>query len=178
MNLNKSIISNENVVYLITTYHATKQLDFRSKILKLLCDFKYPLLHEFFFSAYKKERYLDLKIYAMRGLSNYIDEKETNQLLKKFNQTLVKRQQTTPYNYQEYELLRGKNALPFLAEKYNYSCFAETLEQVNRQYNDMPDAFKGHYTIDENGEIIMLKSPRESKRIIEEFWEAERRKLR
>lgn len=38
MNLNKSIISNENVVYLITTYHATKQLDFRSKILKLLYD--------------------------------------------------------------------------------------------------------------------------------------------
>lgn len=70
-------------------------------------------MKEFFANAYKKERHLDMKIYALRGLSNFMEEKKIAKLLDKFNQTLAKRQDTTPYNYQEYELLRGKNALPF-----------------------------------------------------------------
>ncbi|MDR6370112.1 hypothetical protein J2795_001345 [Chryseobacterium bernardetii] len=177
-NLDKSTISNDNVEHLITIYNSAKQLDIRNKVLKLLYDFTYPLLKDFFMNAYKKERYLDMKIYALRGLSNFIEEKEITQLLKKFNQSLAKRQQTTPYNFQEYELLKGGNALPYLAEKFGYPCFKETLEQVNRQYDAMPDAFKGHYRIDENGDIKMLKSPGESKAMMDRFWEEERSKLK
>ncbi|MGR3857555.1 hypothetical protein [Chryseobacterium indologenes] len=177
-NLDKNIISNDNVEHLMTIYNSAKQLDIRNKILKLLYDFTYPLLKDFFLNAYKKERYLDMKIYALRGLSNFIKEKEITQLLKKFNQSLAKRQQTTPYNFQEYELLKGGNALPYLVEKYGYPCFKETLEQVNRQYEAMPDAFKGHYTIDDNGDIKMLKNAGESKAIMDRFWEEERSKLK
>lgn len=177
-NMDKNIISNDNVEHLITIYGSAKQLDIRNKILKLLYDFNYPLLKDFFMNAYKKERYLDMKIYALRGLSNFIEEKEIAQLLKKFNQSLAKRQQTTPYNFQEYELLKGGNALPHLVEKFGYPCFSETLEQVNRQYDAMPDAFKGHYRIDENGDIKMQKSPGESKAIMDRFWEEERSKLK
>ncbi|MCC3215185.1 hypothetical protein LIV57_07845 [Chryseobacterium sp. X308] len=79
-NLNKSIISNDNIEHLITIYNSAKQLDIRNKILKLLYDFTYPLLKDFFLNAYKKERYLDMKIYALRGLSNFIEEKEIAQL--------------------------------------------------------------------------------------------------
>ncbi|WP_343641669.1 hypothetical protein [Chryseobacterium sp.] len=177
-NLDKSIINNDNVEHLITIYNSAKQLDIRNKILKLLYDFNYPLLRDFFLNAYKKERYLDMKIYALRGLSHCIEEKEIAQLLKKFNLSLAKRQQTTPYNFQEYELLKGGNALPYLVEKYGYPCFTETLEQVNIQYDAMPDAFKGHYRIDDNGDIKMLKSPGESKAIMDRFWEEERSKLK
>jgi hypothetical protein len=35
----------------------------------------------------------------------------------------------------------------------------------------MPDAFKGHFTTDENGEIVLLKKPDETKRVIEIFFQ-------
>ena len=174
--LEKNVISIENLEYLTKIYNATKQLDIRNKILKLLYDFDFATLKEFFSNAYKKERYLDMKIYALRGLANFIEEKEITKLLVKFNQTLAKRQETTPYNYQEYELLKGKNALPYLVKKFGYKCFNETLEQVNRQYNAMPEAFKGHFTTDENGETVMLRKPEEIKTIMDKFWEEDRKK--
>lgn len=169
--LDKNVISVENSQYLTNIYYSTKQLDIRNKILKLLYDLDFPTLKEFFSNAYKKERYLDMKIYALRGLSNFVKEKEIAKLLDKFNQTLAKRQETTPYNYQEYELLRGKDALPFLVKKFGYNCFKECLDQVERQYDAMPEAFKGHFTTNENGEIVILRKPEESKIMIEKFWE-------
>lgn len=161
--LDKNVISIENLECLTKIYNLTKQLDIRAKILKLLYDFDFATLKEFFSNAYKKERYLDMKIYALRGLANFVEEKEITKLLVKFNQTLAKRQETTPYNYQEYELLKGKNALPYLVKKFGYKCFNETLEQVNRQYDAMPEAFKGHFTTDENGETVMLKNQKKLK---------------
>lgn len=168
--LDKKVIDKDNFVHLTKIYSGTKQLDIRNKILRLLYYFEFPELENFFNNAYKKERYLDMKIYALRGLSKFISEKEIEKLLQKFNQTLSKRQQSTPYNYQEYELLRGQNSLPYLVEKYNYNCFKETLHQVNEQYNAMPEAFKGHFTIDKNGEFISLRTPEESSLMIKDFF--------
>lgn len=170
LSLDKNSIDKDNFVHLARIYSATKQLDLRNKVLRLLYDFDFPQLKDFFDSAYKKERYLDMKIYALRGLSQFISEKDIEILLYKFNLTLLKRQETTPYNYQEYELLRGQNALPYLVEKYNYNCFKETLNQVNDQYNTMPEAFKGHFTIDENGEFVSLRTPDESSTMIKDFF--------
>ncbi|RXM53830.1 hypothetical protein BOQ64_02440 [Chryseobacterium sp. CH25] len=65
--------------------------------------------------------------------------------------------------------MRGKNALPFLVEKYNYPSFRELLAQVNEQYERMPDAFKGHITTDESGEIVILRAPGESSKMIRDF---------
>jgi len=168
--LDKNTIDKDNFLHLTRIYSATKQLDIRNKILRLLYDFEFPELKEFFNTAYKKERYLDMKIYALRGLSIFLEEKEIEKLLQKFNQTLSKRQETTPYNYQEYELLRGQNSLPYLAKKYNYNCYNATLDQVNTQYNVMPDAFKGHFTIDENGEFVSLRDSEESSKMIKDFF--------
>ncbi|WP_228520366.1 MULTISPECIES: hypothetical protein [unclassified Flavobacterium] len=170
--LDKNIIDKDNFVHLARIYSTTKQLDIRNKVLRLLYDFDFPQLKDFFDSAYKKERYLDMKIYALRGLSQFISEKDIEKLLHKFNLTLLKRQETTPYNYQEYELLKGQNSLTYLVEKYNYNCFKETLNQVNKQYNGMPDAFKGHFTIDEKGQVVSLRSPEESSKMIKDFFKA------
>lgn len=168
--LNKSLIDRNNMIHLTKIYTNTKQIELRDQILKLIYDFDFPELSEFFNLAFKKERYLDMKLYALRGLSQFISEQEVEKLLQKFNLTLAKRQKSTPYNYQEYELLRGKHALPFLVEKYGYGCFIETLNQVNNQYNQMPDAFKGHFTTDKNGEIVNLRSSRKSKKIMTNFF--------
>lgn len=172
--LDKKIINENNVIHLIRIYTNTKHIELRNRILKLLYDFDFPELNEFFNLAYKKERYLDMKLYALRGLSQFTTEKEIGKILQKFNLTLAKRQKSTPYNYQEYELLRGKNALPFLVEKYGYRCFNETLEQVNNQYDQMPEAFKGHFTTDKDGEIVNLRSAEKSKKMMSDFFSKSR----
>ncbi len=168
--LNKKTINESNIVHLIRIYKKTKHIELRNRILKLLYDIDFPELNDFFNLAYKKERYLDMKLYALRGISLFATEKEIEKILKKFNITLEKRQKSTPYNYQEYELLRGKHALPFLVEKYGYPCFIGTLNQVNNQYDQMPNAFKGHFTTDENGEIINLRTSDESRQMMSEFF--------
>ncbi|CAH0249921.1 hypothetical protein [Chryseobacterium sp. Bi04] len=91
------------------------------------------------------------------GMAQFSEDKEIEKLITKFKMTLMKREKTAPYNYQEYELLKGKNALPFLAERYHYTCFNELLKQVNEQNERMPNEFKGHFTTDEE-EIITIRT--------------------
>ena len=79
--LDKKAISIDNLDYLTNIYNSTKQLDIRNKILKMLYDFDFVILKEFFSNAYKKERYLDMKIYALRGLSNFVRENYIAKLL-------------------------------------------------------------------------------------------------
>lgn len=173
--LDKKNIDQTNFSNLIRIYTSTKELSIRNQILKLLYDFDFSALKDFFNLAYKKERYLDMKINALRGLAKFVSEQEIEKLLQKFNVTLKKRQENTPYNYQEYELLRGKHALPYLVKKYNYSCLKETLDQVNKQYEVMPEAFKGIFTTDENGEIVSLKKPEEASKSISDFFESNKK---
>jgi hypothetical protein len=172
----KDIESNIEINAIINIYSMTKDLFIRNICLKLLYNKNNVLLKAFFEMAYKKERYLDMKINAMRGLIHYIAEDEIGKLLIKFNETLRKRKETTPYNYQEYELLLGKNSLPYLYEKYSYKCLKETLEIVQTQYNEMPEAFKGHFTVDENGNTIALRSPEETNKMITDFFKKEDKK--
>ncbi|UHO40805.1 hypothetical protein H5J24_12305 [Chryseobacterium capnotolerans] len=61
--------------------------------------------------------------------------------------------------------------MPFLIEKYNYVLFKVLLAQVNEQYEKMPDAFKGHITTDEFGEIVLLRTPGESSKMIRAFFD-------
>lgn len=169
--LNSKNITAENSNHLVRIYTTTKEISYRNKILKLLYDYQYSELQSFFEMACKKERYLDMKVYALRGWAQFAEEKEIGKLVDKMKTSLEKTGKTTPYNYQEYELLRGKNALPFLVEKYNYPSFIELLAQVNEQYERMPDAFKGHITTDESGEIVHLRTPGESSKMIRDFFD-------
>jgi hypothetical protein len=165
------IVENNEIEAIINIYSKAKDLYIRNTCLKLLYNKENDILKGFFETAYKKERYLDMKINALRGLAHYITENEIKKLLIKFNETLKKRKETTPYNYQEYELLLGKNALPYLYKKYSYECIKETMEITQNQYNEMPDAFKGHFAVDEDGNSVILRSPEETNRMITEFFE-------
>lgn len=169
--LNAKDITSKDLEHLIRIYTTTKEISYRNRILKLLYDHNDPELYSFFEKAYKKERYHDMKVYALRGLAQFAEEKELVKLIDKLKISLAKTEKTTPYNYQEYELLRGKNALPFLIEKYNYVSFKVLLAQVNEQYEKMPDAFKGHITTDEFGEIVLLRTPGESSKMIRAFFD-------
>lgn len=166
-------IDEKGAGYLVALYTSSKQLDVRKQILRLLYDFDFQSLDDFFALAYRKERYLDMKVYALRGLALRSEEKQLQRLLEGFRHTLVKRQQATPYNYQEYELLRGRNALPYLVERYGYACLRDTLNQVNQQYEAMPAAFKGHFTVDEDGKLVTLRDPATSSALIRQFFDGQ-----
>ena len=53
---------------------------------------------EFFLAVFKKERYLDMRLTAIRGYAVFATEKEIEPLMKKMTELLRKRPQTTPYN--------------------------------------------------------------------------------
>ncbi|GHS86750.1 hypothetical protein FACS189487_01600 [Campylobacterota bacterium] len=164
------IVNDNEIEAIINIYSKTKDLYIRNTCIKLLNNKENSMLKSFFETAYKKERYLDMKINALRGLAHHISENEIKTLLIKFSETLKKRKETTPYNYQEYELLLGKNALPYLYKRYSYKCIKETLQIVQTQYNEMPEAFKGHFTIDEDGNTIILRSAEETSKMISDFF--------
>jgi len=175
--LKEKDITKEDYAHIERIYKNTKHAEIRNKCLKLLFNKSFPGLKDFFTLAYKKERYLDMKILAVRGLSQFLTETEVDDLMVKFINTLIKRPEKTPYNYQEYELLKGKHALPYLINKYQYSSFKKALEITNNNYNKMPDAFKGHFTTDVDGEIILLRSSDEAGKMMDKFFQEQRKKL-
>jgi hypothetical protein len=173
-NMTSNDVDEEIALIIIEIYKNAKETNTKNTCLKLLFDKEYVFLKDFFTLAYSKSRYLDMKLNALRGLAHFESEKKIESLLIKFDDSLRKRPQSTPYNYQEYELLRGKHALPYLIKKYGYRCFKETLEIVEKQYNEMPDAFKGHYTTDELGNIIQLRNPEETSKMMQDFFDKQR----
>lgn len=74
-----------------------------------------------------------------------------------------------------YEFLRSAFGLPLLIKKYGYPCFEKALQQVEKQYQDMPEAFRRHFTFDENGKAVQLRSPSETKQMIERFFASQNR---
>lgn len=147
----------------IDTYQQIKDLAKRYAILKELA-IHHPerASKEFFLAAFKKERYLDMKLTAIRGYATFATEKEIEPLMKKMMELLQKRAQTTPYNYQEYEILRSAFLMPYLLDKYGYACFKEFNKQLNLQYDAMPDVFKGIITCDKDGNVVCRLSGEES----------------
>lgn len=141
-------------------YFNLKDVPKRNEILKELV-FSCPQnAKDFFLRAFKKERYLDMKLIAVRGYAFYAAE-EVNPLMAKMLELLKKRPKHTPYDYQEYEIMRSKFLIPYLLEKYHYNCFQEFSEQLERQYNEMPDVFKNIFSCDEFGNSYTIRDPLE-----------------
>ena len=154
---------------LMEEYFQTKDLYARNQILKqLICDLPNDG-KEFFLKAFKKERYLDMKLSAVRGYSAYADEKEVELLMSKMLELLKKRPKKTPYDYQEYENMRSIFLMPYLLKHYDYECFYLFNKQLEKQYNDMPDCFKNIFTLDENGNMYSIRDPEEVTKSWEDF---------
>ncbi|GIP51082.1 hypothetical protein [Paenibacillus vini] len=169
-NIDYEFLTTEEAKWIEQLYLKLKNIALRNKILYDLIHCKELELAPFFRNAYKKERYLDMRLLAIRGLAHYASEEEINKIVDHFLKILIKRPETTPYNYQEYEFLRSAFGLPFLIKTYGYPCFEKALQQVEKQYEDMPEAFKGHFTFDEDGKAVQLRSPHETKVMMERFF--------
>ncbi|MFJ7665728.1 hypothetical protein ACIQXI_01390 [Lysinibacillus sp. NPDC097195] len=151
------------------TYLNTKDIAKRNTLLKQLV-FDLPEDgKDFFLKAYKKERYLDMRLTAIRGYAAFASEEEVTLLMKKMLEILQKRPESTPYNYQEYEILRSAFLIPYLLDNYSYNCFHNFNEQLKKQYDAMPEVFKGIFTCDAKGEHIQLIPPAVVQKNIEHF---------
>ncbi|GKV54486.1 hypothetical protein NCCP2222_04330 [Sporosarcina sp. NCCP-2222] len=159
------------MVELSTTeiYFKTKDIAKRNALLK---QFVFELPEDgkdFFLKAFKKERYLDMRLTAIRGYAAFASEEEVAVLMKKMLEILKKRPESTPYNYEEYEILRSAFLMPYLLEKYPYDCFKVFNGQLENQYDDMPEVFKGIFTCNDRGEHVQLKPPVVVRRQMEDF---------
>ncbi|MBR6569750.1 MAG: hypothetical protein IKK75_04795 [Clostridia bacterium] len=156
---------------LMEAYFQTKDAFKRKEILfHLLCHLP-DEGKDFFLNAFKKERYLDMRLAAVRGYAAYATESEVNVLMKKLLTTLQKRPASTPYNYQEYEPMRSVFLMPYLLKHYNYECFLIFHQQLEKQYHDMPDCFKNIFSLDEQGHTYQIRDPKEVSQTLDAFFE-------
>ena len=96
-------------------YFAEKNVARRSALLRELVFACPPDGKDFFHRAFQKERYLDLKLTAVRGYAFYASEDEVVPLMEKLLALLQKRPERTPYDYQEYEVMRSQYLMPYEA---------------------------------------------------------------
>lgn len=155
---------------LMKIYFQEKEIFKRNTILKQLVLDVPADAKDFFLKVFKKERYLDMKLSAIRGYAVYADEKEVSVLMYKLLELLKKRAESTPYNYTEYEPMRSVFLMPYLLEHYSYECFKVFNLQLEKQYDDMPDCFKNIFTLDEFGNVHPLRDKEEVERSWQVFW--------
>jgi len=90
--------------------------------------------------------------------------------MKKLLELLKKRPERTPYNYTEYEPMRSVFLMPYLLKHYNYACFQEFNIQLEKQYAEMPNCFKGIFTLDALGNSLSLRDKEDVEKSWREFW--------
>ena len=155
---------------LMESYFQEKEVSKRNTILKQLLLDTPPNAKDFFLKAFKRERYLEMKLSAVRGYAVYATEEEVSTLVSKLLELLKKRPEKTPYNYTEYEPMRSIFLMPYLLEHYDYECFRIFNSQLEKQYDDMPNCFKGIFTLDEFGNVRSLRNKEEVEKSWREFW--------
>lgn len=155
---------------LMNSYLQEKDISKRNELLKRLILDTPDNAKDFFIKAFKKERYLDMKLSSVRGYAVYATEEEVSILMNKLLELLKRRHQNTPYNYSEYEAMRSVFLMPYLLKHYDYECFRVFNNQLEKQYNDMPDCFKNIFTLDEFGNIRSIRDSEEVNKSWREFW--------
>lgn len=155
---------------LMESYFHEKEVSKRYEMLKQLLLDTPADAKDFFLKAFKKEHYLDIKLSAVRGYAVYSTEEEVSALMRKLLELLKKRPEKTPYNYTEYEPMRSVFLMPYLLEHYSYECFRVFNSQLEKQYNDMPNCFKGIFTLDELGNVYSIRDKEEVEKSWQDFW--------
>ncbi len=150
-------------------YFHEKNVDKRRAILKALVFKCESCSKDYFEKAFKKERKLDLKLLALRGYACFAAENEVEPFVEIIMRSLIKVPETTPYAYNLYEDMKGKYLLPYLVKTYQYPCFIQLSEQVEKQYDAMPEVFKHIYSYDEFGNVYRIREPEEVIRSMDAF---------
>lgn len=104
-----------------------------------------------------KSRRLWLKLFYLRAYALYADEADLIPLMKKFEDALCK-----THDHQDYDQILSPAGLPYLAKRYGYACFRSALATARREYEQVPELLRGHFTLTEDGDTVSLISAEES----------------
>lgn len=58
----------------------------------------------------------------------------------------------------------------YLVSHYNYACFRVFAEQLEKQYQAMPDCFKNIFTLDAFGNVCEIRDKAEVQKSWDAFW--------
>mgnify|MGYP003296265310 CR=1 FL=1 len=117
---------------------------------------------EFFEKAFKKERKLEEKLTALRGIAFFATEQEVEIYANKLLIAVMKVPQTTPYAYNLYEDMRAAYLLPYLVKnsdifspirsqaKAGYAC---SFKLIHKLYNSL--VFRCFFRTNNNGEAAV-----------------------
>ena len=123
-------------------------------------------LKQFYFDALRRCRRLWLKMFYIRGYALYATEEELCPIMKKFQEQLEKN-----HDYIDYEQIISVSGIPYLVNKYGYSCFRDALETAKNEYQKIDPLLRGYFTLNKNLEIIDLISNEEMHKRSKEFLE-------
>ena len=84
--------------------------------------------------------------------------------MKKLQQLLEKN-----HDYIDYEYILSVAGLSYLVEKYDYTCFKETIETAKIEYQKIDPLLRGYFTLNEKIEHINLISNEEALKRTKEF---------
>ena len=162
---------NQEIIGFLCDKATTKKLwcELRFEHLKILLLNKTALnydLKQFYFDALKRCQRLWLKMFYIRGYALYATEEELLPVMKKLQQQLEKN-----HDYIDYEYILSVAGLSYLAEKYDYACFKETLETAKTEYQKIDPLLRGYFTLNEKLEHINLISNEEALKRSKEFLE-------
>ncbi len=116
-------------------------------------------LKDYLHTHIKRSRRLWLKMFFIRAFVPFAEERECIPLMKSFSDSLIK-----IHDYQDYDQILSAAGLPYLVKRYGYACFRDTLELAKIEYEKIDPLLRGHFTLDEDGELINLLSHAESKK--------------
>ena len=105
-----------------------------------------------------------MKIFYIRGYAIYASEEELNPVMEKFLKSLEKNHDYIDYNY-----LLSAAGIPYLVDTYGYDCFVKTLENAEKEYQQIHPLLQGYFTLNEYLEQIDLLPIEEVRRRSEKF---------
>ncbi len=138
--IHRSSIDEVDRGFLVELYWATRDLFTRNQVLTaLVLRCEEQDLGDFFLAAIKREKMLhDLRLTAVRGYAAHATEAEVEPWMKRLSTSLAKIPEHTPAAFDTYTPLLSPFGLPYLADRYGYRCFVDTLAQVWSQYDAIP----------------------------------------
>ncbi len=145
--------------FLVELYWATRDLFTRNQVLTaLVLRCEEQDLKDFFLAAIEREKRLhDLRLTAIRGYAAHATEAEVEPWVRRLSTSLAKIPEHTPAAFDAYTPLLSPFGLPYLADRYGYRCFVDTLARVRSQYDAIPAKyarFRPTWSIGADGTLV------------------------
>lgn len=154
-------LSHDEIEKLKTIYHEYNDQYCRNQILIAFIFQSDESLKGFFRKAFYTEKQLSYKLIAIRGYAQYVTEDEIIPLMEHFVKKFDDMGELSPYDYEQFEVMRSEFCMPYLVSQYGYDCFLNVQKTIDAHYAQMPEAYKGLFMQDQFGQYLPLLTDQE-----------------